>query len=79
MSEPSKRHRSPSAFRQRDVARAVKGAKNAGLEIVSVEIDPKTARIVLRTKDNEETDSTANPFDNAPVRDPATRGRKTRT
>jgi hypothetical protein len=82
MSEPPHkpaRHRAPSNFRQRDVARAIKAAKDNDLDIVRVEIDPKTAKITLVVKNDDNTESTVNPFDNAPVQDPAVRRRKTRT
>lgn len=45
--------RPPSNFRQQDVARAIKAAKSSGLDIVRVEIDPKTAKITLIVKDAE--------------------------
>ncbi len=39
--------RRPSSFRQADVERAVKGARNAGLDVGSVEVTPDgTIRIV---------------------------------
>lgn len=68
--------RSPSNFRQQDVSRAIKAAKTAGLELVRVEVDPKTAKIVLVVKDGE-TETKINPFENAPA-DWPTRKRKTR-
>jgi hypothetical protein len=66
--------RSPSNFRQQDVSRAIKAAKTAGLELVRVEVDPKTSRIVLVVKDGE-TETKINPFDNASAAWP-TRKRK---
>jgi hypothetical protein len=45
--------RSPSNFRQLDVARAIKAAKGAGLDIVRIEVDPKTAKIVVVVKESE--------------------------
>ena len=82
MREPPKkpvRHRRPSNFRQQDVARAIKAAKGSGLDIMRVEVDPKTAKIVLVVKnDDDDTVTKVNPFDNAPVQDPAVRKRKTK-
>ena len=37
--------RRPCAFRQRDIARAVRGAQAAGIEIGRVDIDPLTGKI----------------------------------
>jgi hypothetical protein len=82
MSEPpikSARRRAPSNFRQQDVARAIRAAKGSGLDIVRVEVDPKTAKISLIVRNDDNTESTVNPFDDAPVHDPAARRRKTRT
>jgi excisionase family DNA binding protein len=39
--------RRPSNFRQQDVTRAINAAKRAGLSIVRIEIDPKTAKITV--------------------------------
>jgi hypothetical protein len=79
VSEPPKslRQRRPSNFRQQDVARAIKAAKGSGLEIVKVEVDPNTAKITLTVKNDDDTETTVNPFDTAPVQDPALRTRKT--
>ena len=46
--------KAPSNFRQQDVARAIKAAKSSGLDIVRVEIDPKTAKITLIAKRDDE-------------------------
>ena len=75
--KPARRH-APSNFRQRDVARAIKAAKASGLDIQRIEVDPKTARIVLVVKNDDASETKINPFDSAPVRDPAARTRKTR-
>jgi hypothetical protein len=78
MSEPPKpaRRRAPSNFRQQDVARAIKAAKGSGLDIVRVEVDPKTAKITLIVKNDDNTESKVNPFDSAPVPEPTRQGRK---
>jgi hypothetical protein len=82
MSEPPKktvRRRAPSNFRQQDVARAIKAAKGSGLDIVRVEVDPKTAKITLVVKNDDNTESKVNPFDSAPLPEPTRRGRKTKS
>jgi hypothetical protein len=73
------RHRRPSNFRQQDVARAIKAAKGSGLDIVRVEVDPKTAKIVLVVKNDDDAESKVNPFDSAPMPEPPRRGRKTKS
>jgi hypothetical protein len=40
----------PLAFKARDVARAVKAARLAGLDPVSVEVDPHTGKIKILGK-----------------------------
>jgi hypothetical protein len=78
MSEPKPvRRRAPSNFRQQDIARAIKAAKDSGLDIVRVEIDPRTPKftLVVKNDDNTESKSEVNPFDSAPVPEP-TRGRR---
>jgi hypothetical protein len=44
--------RAPANFRQIDVSKAIKAAKQAGLDVVRVEVDPKTARISLIVKED---------------------------
>jgi hypothetical protein len=70
--------RAPSNFRQRDVARAINAAKSSGLDVVRFEVDPKTARIVVVVKNDDDTETKVNPFDAAPVHDPVIRRRKTK-
>ena len=72
------RQRAPSNFRQQDVARAIKAAKGSGLDIAKVEVDPKTAKITLVMKDCTVMETTSNPFDEAPVNDPALRRQKSK-
>jgi hypothetical protein len=72
------RRRAPSNFRQQDVARAIKAAKGSGLDIVRVDVDPKTAKISLIIRNDDSTETKVNPFDDAPVQDPALRRRKTK-
>jgi hypothetical protein len=68
--------RAPSHFRQQDVARAIKAAKAGGLDIVRVEVDPKSGRIELVVRGEDATETKVNPFRNAPVVDPTLRRRK---
>jgi hypothetical protein len=75
--KPARKPRQPSSFRQRDVAAAIKAAKISGLAISHVEVDPKTSRITLTIKADDGTETTPNPFDTAPIQDPALR-RKTK-
>jgi hypothetical protein len=70
------RKRAPSNFRQQDVARAVKAVRGSGLLIAKIEVDPKTAKITMVMKDC--TVTTSNPFDEAPVNDPALRRQKSK-
>ena len=72
------RQRAPSNFRKQDVARAVRAVKGSGLAIARVEVDPKTAKITMVMKDCTVMETTANPFDDAPVQDPALRRRKSK-
>ena len=79
MGEPSKpRVRRPSNFRQQDVARAIAAAQSRGLPIERVEIDPVTKKITMVMKDSSVTETNTNPFDSAPVHDPALRRRKSK-
>jgi len=39
--------RRPCAFKQRDVARAVRGAEAAGIRVARVDIEPSTGRISI--------------------------------
>jgi hypothetical protein len=71
--------RAPSNFRQQDVTRAINAAKAAGLEIVRVEVDAKTAKIALVVKNSDGVESTIRSFDDAPVQDPGLRRRKPKT
>jgi len=74
------RQRAPSNFRQTDVARAIKAAKGSGLDITRVEVDPKTAKIVLVVKgDDTDTKIEVNPFDEAPLPEPVRQKRKTKS
>jgi hypothetical protein len=76
MGEPPKpRVRRPSNFRQQDVARAIKAAKSSGLDIARVEVDPVSQKIVMTMKDCTVTETNINPYDSAPVDDPALRRR----
>jgi hypothetical protein len=72
------RKRAPSNFRQQDVARAVKAVRGSGLDIARIEVDPKTAKITMVMKDCTVMETTSNPFDEAPVQDPALRRRKSK-
>jgi len=79
MGEPPKpRVRRPSNFRQQGVARAIKAAKNSGLDIARVEVDPVTKKIVMVMKDSSVTETSTNPFDTAPVPEPPVRRRKSK-
>jgi len=80
MGEPPKpRVRRPSNFRQQDVSRVIKAAKNSGLEIARVEVDPVTKKIMMvMMKDSTVTETGTNPFDTAPVPETPTRRRKSK-
>ncbi len=49
--------RSSNTFRQRDIARAIRGAAAAGLSVARVLIDPKTGRIEVVTSESAGQDS----------------------
>jgi hypothetical protein len=49
--------RGPLSFRQRDLVRALKGAKAAGLEISKVEIDKDGKIVVIIAKSDEPRDA----------------------
>jgi hypothetical protein len=71
--------RAPCSFRQRDVSRAVAAVQGRGLSIAQIEIDPKTAKITMVMKDCTVMETTSNPFDEAPVNDPALRRQKSKS
>jgi hypothetical protein len=74
---PANRVRRPSNFRQQDVARAVAACQSCGLDIGRVEVDPRTSKISVVMKDGTPaTETDVNPYDTAPVVDPALRTRK---
>jgi hypothetical protein len=75
---PQPRVRRPSNFRQQDVARAIKAAVKSGLVPARVEVDPVTQKITMVMKDCAVTETSINPFDTAPVVDPAVRRRKSK-
>lgn len=68
--------RSASNFRQEDIQRVIKAAKNAGLNVVRVEVDPKGPRIVLVVKEDGDERKIVNPLDTAPTYFSARKGRK---
>ena len=49
--------RGPLSFRQRDLARALKGTKAAGLEISKVEIDKDGKIVVIIAQSHEPRDA----------------------
>src|SRR5262245_45008067 len=49
--------RGPLKFRQRDVARLVKAASEAGLQVSAVKVDPQTGEITVVTSDVAAQDS----------------------
>ena len=72
------RQRAPSNFLQRDVSRAVAAVQGRGLPIARVEVDLIAKKITMVMKDDIETETDPNPFDDAPVQDPALRRRKSK-
>jgi hypothetical protein len=77
--KPARKPRPPSNFRKGDVARAIAAAKDCGLDIVRVDVDPKTSKISLVVRNDDNIESKINPFDDAPVHDPVLKRRKSRT
>ena len=50
-------------LRQSDIARALRAAQHAGLEIAGYEIDPATGRIVVTIRDGGSADEVRAPLD----------------
>jgi hypothetical protein len=46
-------------FRERDLARAIRGARAGGLNVARVLIDPKTGKITVEAGESTEQDSAA--------------------
>jgi hypothetical protein len=65
------RQRAPSNFRQQDVARAVAAVQGRGLPIARVEVDLIAKKITMVMKDDTTTEVETNPFDAAPLPEPA--------
>jgi hypothetical protein len=55
--------RRPSTFRQRDLTRALRAAKAAGLDVTGYEVDPETGKITVRTAGHTEMEPVGNPLD----------------
>lgn len=61
--------RTPSMFRQSDVARALRGARDGGLDVGSVEIDPRGTITVFAKKDGAQDGHSA-PVGSSATSDP---------
>lgn len=51
--------RRANAFRQSDIARALKGARAGGLDVARVEIDPTGKIVVVTSRASAETESSS--------------------
>ena len=56
--------RKPTAVRQVELTRVLKAAKNAGMDVKHVEIDPATGRIIMTTTAGSSTQCSSTPLDN---------------
>lgn len=52
-----------AAFKQADVARAIKGARAGGMEAARVEIDPVTGKIIIYTESKAANDDGPSDWD----------------
>lgn len=74
MRGPTTRVRRPSNFRQQDLTRAIKAARNGGLDIARIDVEPAVPRFQLVMKGGiPATETDVNPFDSAPLPDEPTR------
>jgi hypothetical protein len=55
----------PVSFKETDVKRAIKSAREAGLHVVGFEIDPKTGKIRVDVGKADPTSPTHNDWDKA--------------
>jgi hypothetical protein len=67
--------RAPATFRQGDVTRAIKAAKQSGLPVARVEID-RAGRIVVVIGEAADNEKAATPFDKLPLPFSPTRKRR---